>query len=230
MNKSEELHTLIQQISACHLCQAELPLPAKPIIQLSSQAKILIAGQAPGIKAHDKGAPFHDPSGKRLRDWLGVTEEQFFDDRIFAILPMGFCFPGTIIRNGKKSGDKPPLPLCAKTWRQAILKQLTQVELVIVLGQYAIDYHLSNSQLTDSQIINSHEVNSHVASSRLNKSTQPKLSVTDAVMNWQEYWPQKIALPHPSPRNNIWLKRHPEFETEVLPVLKQRVASLINQY
>ncbi|WP_076408517.1 uracil-DNA glycosylase family protein [Shewanella sp. UCD-KL12] len=205
MSKSEELHALIQQISACTLCQAELPLPAKPIIQLSSQAKILIAGQAPGIKAHDKGAPFHDPSGQRLRDWLGVTEEQFFDERIFAILPMGFCFPGTIIRNGKKSGDKPPIPLCAETWRQAILKQLTQVELVIVLGQYAIDYHLT-------------------------KNKQPKLSVTEAVMNWQEYWPQKIALPHPSPRNNIWLKRHPEFEIEVLPVLKQRVAALINQY
>lgn len=220
MDKAKGMQSLIEQISACTLCQAELPLPAKPIIQLSSQAKILIAGQAPGIKAHDKGAPFHDPSGRRLRDWLGVTEEQFFDDKLFAILPMGFCFPGTIIRNGKKSGDKPPMPLCAKTWRQAVLKQLTQVELVIVLGQYAIDYHLTKSHLTKS----------HVASSNLNRSKQPKLSVTDAVKNWQEYWPQRIALPHPSPRNNIWLKRHPEFEIEVLPVLKQRVTALINQY
>ncbi|QFU22005.1 uracil-DNA glycosylase family protein [Shewanella eurypsychrophilus] len=200
---------LKQQILACHLCQADLPLPAKPIVQLSQHSKILIAGQAPGIKAHEKGLPFHDASGKRLRDWLGVTEEQFYDDRLFAILPMGFCFPGTIIRNGKKSGDKPPMAQCAKTWRASVLKELNHVELTIILGQYAIDYHLTHAQAKT--------------------NAQPKkLSVTDAVMNWQEYWPENIVLPHPSPRNNIWIKRHPQFETDILPVLKQRVSEILS--
>lgn len=224
MNKSEELHTLIQQILACHLCQADLPLPAKPIVQFSQHSKILIAGQAPGIRAHEKGIPFHDASGKRLRNWLGVTEDQFYDDQLFAILPMGFCFPGTIIKNGKKSGDKPPMPLCAKTWRASVLKELNQVELTIILGQYAIDYHLTKSHLTKSHISQS-----HLTHAQAKTNAQPKkLSVTDAVMNWQEYWPENIVLPHPSPRNNIWIKRHPQFETDILPVLKQRVSEILS--
>ncbi|MPY21422.1 uracil-DNA glycosylase family protein [Shewanella psychropiezotolerans] len=203
MKPSDKFLQLKAKISACNLCQAELPLPAKPIIQISQNAKILIAGQAPGIKAHEKGAPFHDPSGKRLRDWLGVTEEQFYDANLFAIVPMGFCFPGTIIRNGKKSGDKPPMPLCAPIWRQTLFEELAHIELTIILGQYAIDYHLNSKQ------------------------GKNKLSVTQAVMNWQEYWPASIALPHPSPRNNIWLKRHPEFEAEVIPRLRNKVKDIL---
>ncbi|AQS37072.1 uracil-DNA glycosylase [Shewanella psychrophila] len=222
MQSSDSCLQLKQQILACHLCQAELPLPAKPIVQFSQHSKILIAGQAPGLKAHEKDAPFHDPSGKRLRDWLGVTEDQFYDDQLFAILPIGFCFPGTVIRNGKKSGDKPPMPLCAKTWRADVLKELNQIELIIILGQYAIDYHLTKSHINQSHLAKSHLVKSH------STNTQPKkLSVTDAVMNWQEYWPQKMVLPHPSPRNNIWIKRHPQFEIEILPILKQRIADII---
>ena len=204
MKPSDKFLQLQAKILACNLCQAELPLPAKPIIQISQNAKILIAGQAPGIKAHEKGAPFHDPSGKRLRDWLGVTEEQFYDANLFAIVPMGFCFPGTIIRNGKKSGDKPPMPLCAPTWRKALLEELAHIELTIILGQYAIDYHLNRKQ------------------------EKHKLPVTQAVMNWQEYWPAYVVMPHPSPRNNIWLKRHPEFEAEVIPRLRNRVADILH--
>ncbi|RTR34362.1 uracil-DNA glycosylase family protein [Shewanella atlantica] len=212
MSSKTSLEKLIAQISACQICQAELPYQPKPIIQMSADAKILIAGQAPGMKAHNQGMPFQDMSGDRLRSWLGVTSSQFYDPSLFAILPMGFCFPGNIVRNGKKAGDKPPMPICAETWRRAILKHLGKVELTVILGQYAIDYHLGN------------------ASSGLNKTSKKttKISVTSAVANWKQYWPSQIVLPHPSPRNNIWLKRHPEFETQLLPQLKLRVERIIS--
>lgn len=212
MSNRDTLDALINQISACQICQAELPCSPKPIIQIGANAKILIAGQAPGLKAHKQGMPFQDMSGDRLRDWLGVTSSQFYDPNLFAILPMGFCFPGNIIRNGKKSGDKPPIPICAKTWRQAILKHLDKVELTVILGQYAIDYHLGNG-LPDSD---------------KGSKKSSKISVTSAVANWRQHWPSQIVLPHPSPRNNIWLKRHPEFETEILPQLKLRVNNIIS--
>ncbi|MEC4728336.1 uracil-DNA glycosylase family protein [Shewanella sp. D64] len=203
---TDNLPALITQISACQLCQAELPLPAKPIIQISAESKILIVGQAPGIRAHNHGRAFSDPSGDRLRLWLGVSEAQFYDPKLFAILPMGFCFPGTIITSGKKSGDKPPLKRCAATWRQTLLNQLSHVELTIILGQYAIDYHLGKS------------------------TSGGKLTVTQAVSQWQEYWPQHMVLPHPSPRNNLYLKKHPECEQILLPALKTRVAQLIGPH
>ncbi|ABV36132.1 phage SPO1 DNA polymerase domain protein [Shewanella sediminis HAW-EB3] len=212
LSNSDTLDALINQISACQLCRAELPYPPKPIIQVSADAKILIAGQAPGQKAHEQGLPFKDVSGDRLRSWLGVTSSQFYDPNLFAILPMGFCFPGNIIRNGKKAGDKPPIPLCAKSWRQAILSHLDKVELTVILGQYAIDYHLDNDTPD---------------SDKCSKKSS-KISVTSAVASWKQYWPSQIVLPHPSPRNNIWLKRHPEFETEILPQLKLRVKSIIS--
>lgn len=218
MTNSDDLSLLKQQILACQLCQANLPLPAKPIIQLANQARILIAGQAPGQKAHDLGIPFQDPSGIRLREWLGVSEQQFYDENLFAILPMGFCFPGTSIKQGKKNGDKPPLALCANTWRASVIEALPHIELIIVLGQYAIDFHIKQN---------------HITKPAFTKAKSPpkpttKLSVTEAVMNWQAYWPSHIVLPHPSPRNNIWIKRHPQFETDILPRLKQRVAEIIS--
>lgn len=215
MSSKTSLDKLIAQISACQICQAELPCQPKPIIQMGADAKILIAGQAPGMKAHDQGMPFQDVSGDRLRNWLGVTSSQFYDPSLFAILPMGFCFPGNIVRNGKKAGDKPPMSICARTWRQALLNHLNNVELTIILGQYAIDYHLVNHTQA-------------VASSDKVVTKPSKISVTSAVANWKLYWPSQIVLPHPSPRNNIWLKRHPEFETETLPQLKQRVKSIIS--
>ncbi|WP_108946103.1 uracil-DNA glycosylase family protein [Shewanella halifaxensis] len=189
---------LQENIAQCQLCAADLPLGAKPIVQLSPSAKILIAGQAPGRKTHDKGRPFDDASGKRLRSWLGVTEAQFYNPQLFAILPMGFCFPGSYSKADKQSGDKPPRKECAVKWRQDVLAQLKHVELTILVGKYAIEWHL-----------------------------QQKMSVTQSVANWQSLWPHTLVMPHPSPRNNIWLKQHPEFEAEIIPVLKQRVASLV---
>jgi len=212
MSNKASFEELTNQLSACQICQADLPNSPKPIIQVGANAKILIAGQAPGLKAHIQGMPFQDISGDRLRSWLGVTSTQFYDPNLFAILPMGFCFPGTIIRNGKKSGDKPPMTICAKTWRQAILNHLSKVELTVILGQYAIDYHLNNASLDSDK----------------GSRKAAKISVTSAVANWKQYWPSQIVLPHPSPRNNIWLKRHPEFEAEILPQLKLRIESIIS--
>lgn len=192
-----KLIQLQAEIAQCQICSEFLPLGAKPIVQLGAGAKILIAGQAPGKKTHHKGRPFDDASGERLRAWLGVTREQFYDPELFAILPMGFCYPGSYSANDKQSGDKPPRPECAKQWRKQVLKQLPNVELTLLVGKYAIEWHLKQ-----------------------------KISVTDSVANWQALWPHILVVPHPGPRNNIWLKRNPEFEQKIIPQLQQRIAKL----
>ncbi|PAJ76238.1 uracil-DNA glycosylase [Pseudoalteromonas sp. NBT06-2] len=189
------LYTLIKQVQGCTICEAHLPLGPRPVVQISAQSKVLIAGQAPGLKVHQSGTPFNDASGERLREWLGVDKNDFYDDKKFAILPMGFCYPGKA-----KSGDLPPRPECAVAWREQLLAELTNIELTIVIGQYAHAYHLPN------------------ASKKL----------TENVKNWQAYWPEMIALPHPSPRNNIWLKRNVWFENTLLPPLKQRVNEILS--
>ena len=130
------LTALIEDIRACTLCEAYLPLGPRPIVQAHASARVLIVGQAPGRKAHETGMPFNDASGDRLRDWLGISREVFYDPQKIAILPMGFCFPGT-----GKSGDLPPRPECAATWRQPLLAQLKHIELTLVIGQYAQVYH-----------------------------------------------------------------------------------------
>lgn len=191
----EKAGTLIASVSSCTLCAEHLPLGPRPVIQFHPQAKILIAGQAPGQKVHASGIPFDDASGERLRDWLGVDKASFYDEKKFALLPMGFCFPGT-----GNAGDLAPRPECATTWRAPLLQQLKRLELSIVLGKYAQAYHLGKS----------------------------KSSVTDTVKNWHDHWPSKLPLPHPSPRNNRWLKRNPWFELEVVPMLRERVADILN--
>ncbi|WP_394200459.1 uracil-DNA glycosylase family protein [Shewanella waksmanii] len=195
----QNLPQLLTEIQRCQLCAKLLPCPPKPIVQLNRNAKILIAGQAPGRKAHDAGRPFDDASGRRLKQWLGVIDEQFYDPKNFAILPMGFCFPGSYQAHETRHGDKPPLPLCAATWRQVVLAQLTNIKLTLLVGKYAINWHL-----------------------------QAPMTVTESVNNWQQLWPKTLVLPHPSPRNNIWLKRHPEFERDVIPQLKTRVKDLLS--
>ena len=186
-----ELLSLLKDVRSCTICASELPLGPRPVLQMHPKAKILIAGQAPGRKVHDSGVPFDDVSGKRLREWLGITRDVFYDPEKVAILPMGFCFPGS-----GKSGDLAPRSECAPAWREQLLSQLSQLELTIVLGSYAQRYHCGD------------------ASS----------SVTDLVKSWRTYWPNIIPLPHPSPRNNIWLRKNPWFEVELLPLLRQRVS------
>ena len=203
---AETFNDIKQAILTCHYCADALPYPPKPIIQIHPDAKLLIAGQAPGKKTHDIGRPFDDLSGDRLRGWLGITKDEFYDEHQVAIVPMGFCFPGnTSHKNGpsagKPSGDLPPRPECAIKWREAVLSQLANIELTIVLGAYAQAYHLDQSG-----------------------------NVTEQVKLWQ-YWLEqgKLVLPHPSPRNNRWLKQNPWFEAEVLPELKARVKALISK-
>ena len=187
---------LANTIRACTICSG-LPLGPKPIIQFSAKARILIAGQAPGRITHAKGIPFDDPSGNRLRTWLGVTPEQFYDPDLFAIVPMGFCFPGT-----GKGGDMPPRKECAENWREKVLASLENIELTLVVGKFALDWHLGQRQ---------------------------KRTLTQTVEHWREYWPDVLPLPHPSPRNGIWLKKNPWFDDDVLPALRTRVQALLAQ-
>ena len=186
--------SLLTEVRACTICEAHLPLGPRPVLQLHPKARVLIAGQAPGRKVHDSGVPFDDASGNRLREWLGVTREVFYDPQQIAILPMGFCFPGS-----GRSGDLPPRPECAPAWRTQLLGQLRHLEMTLVLGQYAQAYHFGE------------------ASS----------SLTELVRSWRTYWPRMIPLPHPSPRNNLWLRRNPWFESEILPSLRKRVSDVL---
>lgn len=191
-----ELDTLLKDIRACTLCAGSLPNKPRPVLQASSSAKILIAGHAPGRKVDASGIPFDDSSGDRLRSWLGLTREQFYDDRLVAVVPMGFCYPGT-----GKSGDLPPRPECAATWRTQLLARMPEVKMTILLGTYALKWHLGKSQ---------------------------KKNLTETVRNWPQYAVGGLyPLPHPSPRNNIWLKKNAWFETDCLPFIKQQVRGMV---
>jgi uracil-DNA glycosylase len=186
---AENLSALLSDVRACRLCEG-LPLGPNPILQASVSSRILIAGQAPGRITHAKNIPFDDPSGNRLRNWLGVTREQFYDPELFAIIPMGFCFPGTA-----KGGDLPPRPLCAETWRTRLLAGVPNIQMTLVIGQYAQIWHLPD--LT-----------------HLSLTARVRAATPDA---------PTIPLPHPSPRNGMWLKQNAWFEKDILPNLKRRV-------
>ncbi len=188
------LARLLPELRACTACEPSLPLGARPIFQLDRRARILIASQAPGRVAHEKSRPFDDASGDRLRAWLGVSRETFYDPACFAIFPMGLCFPGKAA-----SGDLPPRPECAPRWRQRALDALPDIRLTLAIGQHALAWHL-----------------------------QSRASVDMLVTGWREGLAQDLLpLPHPSPRNQNWLKRRPWFEAEVLPALRQAVAQVL---
>ena len=163
---------LLRDIRHCRLCAEKLPFEPRPVVQFHPSARILIAAQAPGRKVHETGIPFNDASGDRLRAWLGLSREVFYDDRRIAILPMGFCYPGT-----GKSGDLPPRPECAPAWRETLLSQFEDLQLTL---------------------------------------------------DWRETWPDRVPLPHPSPRNNRWLKNNPWFAECLLPDLRRRVAEVLS--
>jgi uracil-DNA glycosylase len=194
---ANDFEKLVTEMRACRICADLLPLGPRPVFQIHPKAKILVAGQAPGRRVHETGLPFNDPSGDRLRAWLGIDRETFYDPLKLAIVPMGFCYPGT-----GKSGDLPPRPECAEAWRTRALAGLHDLELILVIGQYAHDWHLRG---------------------------QSGKTLTETVRNWKSYWPKILPLPHPSPRNNLWLRKNPWFEQEILPVLKARVDELLNE-
>lgn len=169
----------------------------RPILQVSSKAKILIAGQAPGNLAMESGRPFTDPSGDRLRDWLQIDADTFYDPEKVAIVPMGFCFPGY----DKNGGDIPPMKRCAATWHTTLFERLPQVQLKVLIGAYAQHWHIGG---------------------------QVEKTLTATVQKWRTFLEQGVIVtPHPSWRNNAWLKRNPWFEAELLPVLRKRVQHLL---
>lgn len=190
------IEQLLAQIRACELCASELPLGPRPVVQASARSRLLIVSQAPGRKVHETGIPFNDPSGRRLREWMGVDDATFYDPRQVAIVPMGFCFPGT-----GKGGDLPPRRECAPTWHPQLLPRLEQVRLTLVIGQYAQVGLLAKRRAR---------------------------TLTDTVKAWRAHLvDNRLPLPHPSPRNQMWLRRNPWFADELLPVLRERVAAAL---
>ncbi|WP_339389740.1 uracil-DNA glycosylase family protein [Vibrio neptunius] len=184
------LEDLLQQIRQCRLCEPYLPLGANPIIQANKEAKLLIIGQAPGTRVHKTSIPWNDPSGDRLRQWLELDKTAFYDASKIAIMPMGLCYPGK-----GKNGDLPPRKECAPQWHSQVLKQLPNIGMTLLVGQYAQNYYLQN---------------------------KPK-TLTETVRAWQQWAPHYLPLPHPSPRNTLWLKRNPWFEAEVVPFIRNYV-------
>lgn len=138
INRMDEL---LANVRNCSHCKKHLPLGPRPIVAAHPASKIAIIGQAPGTKVHQTGVPWDDPSGKQLRNWLGVTDEQFYDERLFALIPMGFCYPGK-----GKSGDLPPRPECAPLWHRSLINQMPQLKLTILIGQYAQAYYLEKAR------------------------------------------------------------------------------------
>lgn len=188
------LTALLRDVRACTICAPALEHGVRPVVRARASARILVAGQAPGRRVHASGVPFDDPSGERLRAWMGVSKDEFYDERRVAIVPMGFCYPGT-----GNSGDLAPRPECAPAWRAALLERLPKVQLTLAIGQYAIAWHLEGS----------------------------RRPLTEVVRGWRQHRPALLPLPHPSPRNNLWLRNNPWFEAEVLPYLRRRVRRLL---
>ncbi len=189
--------SLLENIAACTVCAPSLPLGPRPVVQAADpRAKILIIGQAPGLKVHLTGIPFNDASGKRLRDWMGVTPEQFYDPSKIAILPMGFCYPGR-----SKSGDNPPRPECAPLWHERVRAALPDIKLTLLIGTYAQNYYLGSRR---------------------------KAILGETVRAWRDYIGDGyLPLVHPSPRNQIWLRRNPWFETDIVPYLRSAIVTAL---
>ncbi|OUS17032.1 uracil-DNA glycosylase [Rhodospirillales bacterium 47_12_T64] len=190
------MEKLLAEIRECRVCAAELPLGPRPVVKASRTAKILIIGQAPGTKVHETGIPWNDPSGNRLREWLDIDLATFYDEKRIAIMPMGFCYPGRI----EKGGDAPPRPECAPLWHDRLKEKMPNVQVTLLVGQYAQRYYLGK---------------------------RGKKTLTETVRSWQEYQPDYFVTPHPSWRSAMWLKKNPWFEEEILPVLRGKIASLI---
>jgi uracil-DNA glycosylase len=192
---TDDLQPLLTDIRQCRECEAHLPHGPRPILAASTASRILIIGQAPGSRVHDSGVAWDDPSGVRLRDWMGISSDDFYDESKIALVPMGFCYPGT-----GRSGDLPPRKECAELWHERLLGHLTNVKLTLVIGRYAQNYRLGDKL---------------------------KSTLTETVESWKDYTPANLPLPHPSPRNNRWLKKNPWFLKDVVPYLRRRIKRIL---
>lgn len=189
----DALTSLLQDIRQCRICADALAHEPRPVLRAERTARLVICGQAPGTRVHASGLPFNDPSGVRLREWLDMDPDAFYDSSRVAIVPMGFCFPGL----DAKGGDLPPRRECAPQWHEKVRNELPAVRLTVLVGRYSQAFYLGRGTG----------------------------SLTETVKNWREYMPAFFPLPHPSWRNNAWLKRNPWFAEDVLPELRRAVRS-----
>ena len=194
------MRSLAREISHCTLCAQRFAAThtahaPRPVVWFDNAARILVAGQAPGLKVHQSGRPFTDPSGDRLRAWMGIGTDTFYDRSKIAIVPMAFCFPGY----SAKGSDLPPPTICARTWRRQVMSELKNIKLTIVIGGYAMRYHLGR-----------------------------KVPVSQAVADYKTWGDDIFALPHPSWRNTGWLKKNPWFTDTVVPRLQGRIQEVLN--
>lgn len=189
------MQELLTEIRNCTYCIPHLELGPNPVLSAHPRSKVAIIGQAPGRIVHQSGIPWDDKSGDTLRSWLGIDKETFYDPQQIALIPMGFCYPGK-----GKSGDLPPRPECAPLWHARLLKQMNELQLILLIGQYAQQYYLQDHR---------------------------KRTLTETVRHFQEYLPRYFVLPHPSPRNNIWQKKNSWFEKDVVPVLRLKIRDFL---
>lgn len=193
---SRALPELLREVRGCSVCAAHLPLGPRPVLRGQPSARIMIVGQAPGTRVHETGIPWNDASGRRLRQWLDLDDETFYDETRIAIVPMGFCYPGA----NPKGGDNPPRPECAPLWHPPLRDALRNVELTLLVGNYAQRWYLKDRM---------------------------KKTMTATVHAYRDYLPDFIPTPHPSWRTTHWLKQNPWFETEVIPELRRRTRALL---
>lgn len=194
-NRRVKLEQLVREVRACRLCAPHLPHEPRPVLRVSETARLLIVGQAPGRRVHETGIPWNDPSGERLRAWLELAPDAFYDVSRVAIVPIGLCYPGTVL-----GADLPPRKECAPHWHPKLIRHLRHVELTLLVGAYAQAFYLGHRR---------------------------RASLTETVRAFRDYLPQVVPLPHPSWRNTGWLKHHPWFEEDLLPVLRARVREVL---